>query len=102
MGEFSIAKLLAGIAGSFVSLRFMSGTLIQRMTLAVGGAAMSYYATTPFAYWVGAQNAEGLVGFFIGMFGMAIASKAYEIIQLADAKMMAADVWEWVKRKWGA
>lgn len=39
LGELSIAKLLAGIAGSFVSLRFMAGTLLQRMTLAVGGAA---------------------------------------------------------------
>lgn len=46
LGELSIAKLLAGIAGSFVSLRFMAGTLLQRMTLAVGGAAQTH-TTSP-------------------------------------------------------
>ena len=102
VSEFSTAKLLAGIAGSFVSLRFMSGTLIQRVILAIGGAALSYYATTPFATWVGARDAEGLVGFFVGMFGMAIVSKIFEVIQAADAKLIAGDVWEWIKRKWGA
>ena len=102
IGEFSIAKLLAGIAGSFVSLRFMHGTLIQRIILAVGGAALSYYATTPFAMWMGARDAEGLIGFFIGMFGMAIVSKIYEVIHAADATLIAGDIWEWIKRKWGA
>ena len=48
------------------------------------------------------QNAEGMIGFLIGMFGMAISAKIYEVIKAADAKELAGDVWVWLKRKWGA
>jgi len=102
LGELSLAKLAAGIAGSFVSLRFLSGTPAQLLMLAVGGTSLSYFASTPAAIWLNMQNAEGMVGFLIGMFGMAILSKVFEVIQSADAKVIAADIWEWIKRKWGA
>ena len=100
--DFSQAKLLAGLAGSVVSLRFVQGTIPERIFMAVGGAALSYYASTPAARWVGVQDAEGLVGFLIGLFGMAVMAKVYEVILVADAKQIAADTWAAVKRKWGA
>jgi len=100
--DFSLAKLLAGVAGSVVSLRFVQGTIPERMFMGIGGAALSYYATTPASAWIGIHDAEGLVGFLIGLFGMAIMSKIYEVILLADAGKIAADTWETIKRKWGA
>lgn len=100
--DVSLAKIAAGAAGAFVSLRFMQGTVTERMFMGVGGAALSYYATTPVAVWVKVGDAEGLVGFLIGMFGMAIISKIYEVVALLDAKQIAIDLWATVKRKLGA
>lgn len=100
--DLSVAKLLAGIAGSVVSLRFVQGTMVERVLMAFGGAAFSYYATTPAALAIGVQDAEGLVGFLIGLFGMAIMAKLYEVVLVVDAQRIAADAWETIKRKWGA
>jgi hypothetical protein len=100
--DFSIAKLLSGVAGALASMRFIAGTWPEKLTMAVSGAALSYFGTTPAADWLAMRNAEGLVGFLIGLFGMAIVSKGYEVIQMMDAKKMAADIWEWVGRKWRA
>lgn len=100
--DFSIAKLAAGIAGSVVSLRFVQGSVLERVFMGIGGAALSYYATTPVSIWAGVRDAEGLVGFLIGLFGMAVMAKVYEVIQLADATKIAGDAWEAIKRKWSA
>lgn len=97
--DFSVTKALAGVLGSFVSMRFVPGTVLERMTMGAGGAALSYYAATPAAVWFGMQSAEGLVGFLIGLFGMSLVSKFYEVIAALDAKTMASDLWETVKRK---
>lgn len=96
--DISTAKLVAGIAGAVVSLRFVHGTFLERISMCIGGAALSYYATTPVAAWVGAPDAEGLVGFLIGLFGMAVMAKVYESIQATSA----GDIIEAIKRKWSA
>lgn len=83
--DISLAKILAAILGAFVSLRFIVGTLMQRVTAFIGGVALSYYGSTPFAVWMGVAQAEGLVGFMIGTLGMAIVLKIYEAIQVTDA-----------------
>lgn len=100
--DFSLAKLAAGVAGSVVSLRFVQGSVLERLFMGIGGAALSYYATTPVSMWVGVKDAEGLVGFLIGLFGMAVMAKIYEAIQVADATKIAGDAWEALKRKWSA
>lgn len=104
--DVSFAKLGAGIVGAAVSLKFVQGTWAERVMMCIGGSALSYYGTTPLATWVAAPDAEGLIGFFIGLFGMAIVAKVYEVVMLIDAKKIAEDVWsaalEWLKRKWGA
>lgn len=100
--DSTVAKLIGGIAGSVVSMRFIVGTLLEKIVMAFGGSVLSYYATPPLSDWLGIEKAEGLIGFLIGLFGMALVSKGYEVIQLMDAKQIAADVWEWVKKKWSA
>lgn len=103
--DIGLAKLAAGVAGSFVSLRFIQGSPIQRATSFVGGAALSYFMSTPSTVWLGLKGvdgAEGVVGLFIGVFGMTIVSKMYDVIQGADAQVMATALLDWVKRKWGA
>jgi hypothetical protein len=60
----------AGIAGACISLAYMKGPLYMRLTNAVGGAIVSLYATPWAALKTGAP--EGLAGFLLGLFGMAI------------------------------
>ena len=97
-----IPKLAAAILGSFVSLRFVPGTPLERFVMFVGGCALSYYAVAPLAAWLGGTRLEGLIGFMCGLLGMTIVSKLYEVVQLMDAKQIAIDVWAAIKRKWGA
>lgn len=97
----SLSKIIAGVAGAFVSLRFVQGSALERASMALGGAVVSYYATSPAALWMGMQNAEGLVGFLIGLFGMAIIAKVYEAIHAVDAPRMAADTWDAIRRRIG-
>lgn len=97
-----IFKLIAGVAGAVVSLRFVQGTWPERTIMAIGGAALSYFASDNVAAWLNVPQALGLVGFLIGLFGMAIVAKVYEVVQLLDAKQISIDLWETVKRKWGA
>ena len=97
-----IFKLIAGIAGAVVSLKFVQGTWPERVIMAIGGAALSYFASDNMAKWLNVPEALGLVGFLIGLFGMAIVAKVYEVIQMIDAKKAASDMWAAAKRKWGA
>lgn len=83
--QIGIVKIISGIAGSVVSLRFVQGTWVEKLLMTFGGAFLSYFGTSPAAYYVGLEKSEGLVGFLIGLFGMAIASKIYELIQNVNA-----------------
>lgn len=100
--DVNLFKLVAGVAGAAVSLRFVQGTWPERIIMAAGGAALSYFASDLIAKWLAVPDALGLVGFLTGLFGMAIVAKVYEVIQLIDAKQISIDVWDTVKRKWGA
>lgn len=100
--DISVAKILAAILGAFVSLRFIVGTLMQRVTAFIGGVALSYYGSTPFASWMGVAQAEGLVGFMIGTLGMAIVLKIYEAIQVTDAGRISGAFTDWLVKKWRA
>lgn len=97
-----LSKLGASLLGSFVSLRFVQGTVTERLMMFVGGAAVSFYSTGPIGTWIGGTGLEGLIGFFSGLLGMTVVAKLYEVIQAVDAKSVAADLWAWAKRKWGA
>ena len=90
--DFSLVKLASGVAGALVSLRFVQGTWLEKLIMLVGGSALSLVGTGPTANWLGMQSAEGLVGFLLGLFGMAIVSKVYDAIQLIDAKRVADGV----------
>lgn len=77
----SLAMKLAGLVGAVVSMGFLKGTLPERAFMALSGAALSFYAAPWAAGLTGLP--EGLTGFLIGFFGMAILSKAWEWWQSA-------------------
>lgn len=70
---------LAGIGGAVCSLAFIKGTYPQRLGNVIGGSILSFYA----ASWAASKTGlpEGLTGWLLGLFGMAICAKAWEFIQ---------------------
>ncbi len=79
---------LAGIAGALVSMNFLQGTWPARLFTAFCGAVLSFYAAAHIARVISIP--EGLAGFLLGMFGMAIASRCWEWIQAAPI----AEFWQ--------
>ena len=98
----TLAKLAPALLGSLVSLRFMHGKWHEKVLMFVGGSALSFYASGPAALWMRAPEWTGFVGFALGLLGMTLTAKIYEVLLLLDASQIAKDVWESIKRKWGA
>lgn len=79
---------LAGVAGAMASLVWIRGPWPERVMMAVGGALVSYYASP----WAAARTnmPEGLSGFLLGLFGMAVCAKVWEVVQ----SLPIAEVWQ--------
>lgn len=84
-----LATKLAGLAGAVVSMRFLQGTWKERVFRAAGGMAFSFYAS-PFLAKISGLP-EGLSGFLLGLFGMALVSKAWEVIQTLPLGVLVID-----------
>ena len=101
--DVNILKLIAAVAGAVVSLRFVPGTFFERLLMTTGGAAFSYFGTSPIAEWQNVpKSAEGLLGFVLGLFSMMIVAKVFEYIQSPRFNKIIDDAVEALKRKWGA
>lgn len=85
------ASRLAGVAGALVSMRFLNGTVFERLLMAVGGAFFSFYA----APWAANRLSlpEGLCGFLLGLFGMSILARLWEWMQTTNAIRDFLDAW---------
>jgi hypothetical protein len=81
-----LIKALPGTIGSIVALRWISGSPLQRITAVCGGAGGAYYGTPYLATSMGTDL--GLTGFLIGLFGMAVAAKCFEVIQLISPQAL--------------
>lgn len=97
-----MTPLAAGAAGAIVSMRFISGTWGEKLTMAAGGAALSFFGSVPVASWVNQPDSVGLFGFLIGLFGMGVVSRVYEAILVIDVAVMAKEAWKIFLRKWKA
>jgi len=89
----------AGLAGALVSMKFLQGTWPARFTTALCGALMSFYAAPYMSGRIGIP--EGLGGFLLGMFGMAIASRVWEWLQATPVAAFWQIILDWMKRKAG-
>ena len=85
----------AGLAGALVSLNFVKGTWPERIVMALSGAILSYFVA-PYVSVRGGIDV-GLSGFLVGLFGMAICSKLWEIIQ----SLQAAEIVQSLKTRFG-
>jgi hypothetical protein len=90
-----LIKALPGTIGSIVALRWISGSPLQRITAVCGGAGGAYYGTPYLGATMGTDL--GLTGFLIGLFGMAIAAKCFEVIALINPQALL----DKLLRRWG-
>ncbi len=101
--SFTSADLLRfgiGLVGAFVSLKFLKeGTKTEKALMVLGGAVLSYVGTGPAVAYLKVANADGLVGFMVGLFGMAIIAKGYEVISAVDAKSLAQSILDRISKK---
>lgn len=88
-------KALPGAVGAVVALAWINGTRTQRAVSLIGGIAASYYGASRAASMLGVE--QGLAGFLVGLFGMAIAAKLFEAI----AALNLARAIDRLLRKWG-
>ena len=90
---------LAGVVGACASLAFLKGPWSERVIMAVGGAVVSYYA----APWMAAKTSlpEGLSGFLLGLFGMAVCARVWDTIQLLPISDVWASILDVFKRRVG-
>lgn len=91
-----LAKAMPGVIGAMVALRWIRGTAPQRLAAVLGGSAAAYYETPYMSSIMGTD--AGLTGFLIGLFGMAVAAKTFEVLERLDP----AALLERLLRKWGA
>ena len=84
---------VAPIAGALISLNFVKGSWNEKILMFAGGAVLSFYAS-PYAS-IKTGLPEGFTGFGLGLFGMAICAKLYEVIQSLPIK----EFWHSVLRR---
>ena len=94
---FDFAKFFAAVAGAAVSMIKWPGTLKEKFTLGAAGVLVSFFASVPVAQIT--KMPEGLCGFLLGLFGMMIVAKIWDIIESIDAKKTWDDIWNFILRK---
>lgn len=93
-----VGKFLVGLVGAVVSLKFLKeASRTERSLMVLGGSVLSYLGSPLLARWVGWADAEGLVGFLLGLFGMALVMKIYEGILSLDGSVLASDLIAYLK-----
>lgn len=91
--EWPILKMVAGIAGALVSLRWIEGvSLFQKCLMVLGGGVLSYVATDTAVEYLKMPNASGFLAFLIGLFGMSVMNKAFETLAALNASDIAATI----------
>lgn len=81
-------QVAPGVIGALVALRWIGGTPWQLVSSFLGGACGAFYGTPHAVVWFGTN--AGLSGFLLGLFGMAVASRIFDLIARLDMDGLAA------------
>lgn len=96
-----LKEFTPGALGSLIALPFLKGSWWVRIAMVLGGAWLSFYGTKPAASYLGMLGAEGLIGFLIGLFGMAVVAKLHELIASVEAAAVGGLIKGWLQSKFG-
>ena len=86
-----IKQVAPGLIGALISLRYIKidGTF-NKITSVLGGAACTYYFSETVAAYLGAR--VDLIGFVLGLFGLSIIAKCFEVI----AEIKSQGIADWI------
>lgn len=97
-----VKDVLPGVLGSAVALRWYARHgAWPAATMFIGGIALSYFGTEHVARYFSLTGAIGLTGFLLGMLGMTLVSKVYELIDRIDVGELWSIVRDWIARRFG-
>jgi hypothetical protein len=91
-----VSRHAPGVLGSLAALLWIKDTWPRRMGYVLAGSAASHYAS-PYAALL-LNTDQGLAGFLIGLFSMAVAAKCFETIE----SVKAAEMFDRLLKRWGA
>ena len=91
-----LGKHVAGPAGSLFALLWLKGSWPRKCAMFIGGWALSLYGSPGAAEWLGFS--EGFTGFLLGLFGMAIVDKVFEVWVQMDFGTILKD---WIRKRLG-
>jgi len=97
--DFSLTKFFSAAAGAMISMLKWPGTFAEKLTMGISGVTISYFLSE----WVALKTGlpAGVTGFLLGLFGMMIVGKLWEMLAALDAKAAMADVLTWIKKRAG-
>lgn len=75
-----------GIAGSALALFFLRRPPWNMVGMFIGGCMLAYFGTHWVSKAAGMETADGLVGFLLGLFGMALIAKVHDTIEAIDPR----------------
>lgn len=79
----------SGIAGSLLALFFMRRPPMEKFGIFLGGCLLAHFGGQLMTYVLDLKTFEGAVGFLVGLLGMRLVEKVYEMIEVIDLK----DLW---------
>lgn len=82
-----IARGAPGVIGALSAMLWLKETAIRRLSSVLVGSATSYYGT-PFTLLFFTTMDSSLMGFLLGLFGMAVASKVLETLEAIPTKVI--------------
>jgi hypothetical protein len=90
-----------GVAGSVLALFFMRRPPLILIGVFLGGCLLSYYGTAWVAAALNMSRADGLVGFLLGLFGMALIAKIYDTIEAINPGELWTAVRQFIRKRLG-
>lgn len=84
-----IGKHLAGPAGSAIALIWLNGRLLRKCAMFFAGCILSWYVAGPASIWL--DLPEGFTGLLLGIFGMAVVDKIFEVIRTVQPGELITD-----------
>jgi hypothetical protein len=97
-----VKEAAPGALGALVALRWYARYgKWQAASMFVGGCALSYFGSATVAGWLSLSGSIGLTGFLLGMLGMAVVAKIFDLIDQIDPVAIWTMVRDWIARKLG-
>jgi uncharacterized membrane protein YraQ (UPF0718 family) len=91
-----------GVAGSMLALLFLRRPPLMLAGMFLGGCVLSFFATPWLSAYleVGIHGAS-LVGFLVGMFGMATTAKVYDFFEVVEVSQIWKALIDFIRKRLG-